>query len=46
MISSVKGHFSKIAGSLAIDESGHANSHVEVTMQPRSKHATVNAMRT
>ena len=36
MISSVKGHFSKIAGSLTMDESGHANSHVEATIDAAS----------
>ena len=36
MISSVKGHFSKIAGSLTIDESGHANSNVEATIDAAS----------
>jgi len=36
MISSVKGHFSKIVGSLTIDESGHANSHVEATIDAAS----------
>src|SRR6266853_6195058 len=36
MISSVKGHFSKIADSLTIDESGHANSHVKATIDAAS----------
>jgi polyisoprenoid-binding protein YceI len=36
MISNVKGHFSKIAGSLTIDESDHANSHVEATIDAAS----------
>jgi polyisoprenoid-binding protein YceI len=36
MISNVKGHFSKITGSLTIDESGHANSQVEATIDAAS----------
>ena len=36
MISSVKGHFSKIGGSLTIDESGHTNSYVEATIDAAS----------
>jgi polyisoprenoid-binding protein YceI len=36
MISNVKGHFSKIAGSLTIDESGHANSRVEASIDAAS----------
>jgi polyisoprenoid-binding protein YceI len=36
MISNVKGHFSKIAGSLTSDESGHANSRVEATIDAAS----------
>lgn len=36
MISNVKGHFPKITGSLIIDESGHANSRVEATIDAAS----------
>ena len=36
MISNVKGHFSKITGSLTIDESGHVNSRVEATIDAAS----------
>ena len=36
MISNVKGHFPKITGSLTIDESGHANSRVEATIDAAS----------
>jgi polyisoprenoid-binding protein YceI len=36
MISNVKGHFSKIAGSLTIDEAGHANSRVEASIDAAS----------
>jgi polyisoprenoid-binding protein YceI len=36
MISSVKGHFSKINGSLTIDESDHANSRVEASIETAS----------
>jgi len=36
MISNVKGHFPKITGSLTFDESGHANSRVEATIDAAS----------
>ena len=36
MISNVKGHFSKITGSLTIDEVGHANSQVEASLDAAS----------
>jgi polyisoprenoid-binding protein YceI len=36
MISNVKGHFPKITGNLTIDESGHANSRVEATIDAAS----------
>ena len=36
MISNVKGHFSKITGNLTIDESGHANSQVQATIDAAS----------
>ena len=36
MISNVKGHFSKITGSLTIDEAGHANSQVEASLDAAS----------
>jgi polyisoprenoid-binding protein YceI len=36
MISNVKGHFPKIAGSLTIDESDHANSRVEASIDAGS----------
>jgi polyisoprenoid-binding protein YceI len=47
MISNVKGHFPKITGSLTIDESGHANSRVEATIDASSiETRTPSAMRT
>jgi polyisoprenoid-binding protein YceI len=36
MFSNVKGHFSQITGSLTIDESGHANSQVEASIDAAS----------
>jgi polyisoprenoid-binding protein YceI len=36
MVSNVKGHFSKITGSLTIDEAGHVNSQVEATIDAAS----------
>jgi len=36
MISNVKGHFSKITGSLTIDEAGHTNSRIEASIEAAS----------
>jgi polyisoprenoid-binding protein YceI len=36
MVSNVKGHFSKITGGATIDESGHANSRVEASIEAAS----------
>jgi polyisoprenoid-binding protein YceI len=36
MISNVKGQFAKVSGSLTLDESGLANSHVEATIEAAS----------
>src|SRR5215813_3840135 len=38
MISNVKGRFAKLSGTLALDESGHHNSHVEVSAEAASIH--------
>src|SRR5215468_9566154 len=38
MISNVKGRFSKLSGTLSLDESGHHNSHVEVSAEAASIH--------
>jgi polyisoprenoid-binding protein YceI len=38
MISNVKGQFSKLSGTLSLDESGHHNSRVEVSAEAASIH--------
>src|SRR5215467_140512 len=38
MISNVRGQFSKLSGTLSLDESGHHNSRVEVSAEAASIH--------
>ena len=38
MISNVKGRFSKLSGALSLDESGHHNSNVDVSVEAASIH--------